>query len=278
MKLNLISVNALPRSGTTMVMKVLSSGENVGLGDQYPYEIRLAAYFATVLRFIKNDSLEYNSWQFEDEIKINKLAAFPYDGFEDVKKWKVEAMYEEFALACRRSLIRYINKNMGGVLFWAEKFPGEHQEHFENIFNNVYFLSIIRNPISVAVSRFIMAEYDPDFFHTRAPIEVIFSNTLNESYNLYQSHYFENNNNPKIKKILIRYESFFDNPDALKKIIKKHIPQIAMPACEKNFSDLQVSHSSKRFETNPVDLKKTIINGLGKKQLHLLDYLGYGIR
>ena len=78
MPLSVVYVNGLPRSGTTLLMRMLGAFDNVAFVDAYPYEHRVASYLATAFGVLTSLRGEDDPWRFERDADRGLLSAFPF--------------------------------------------------------------------------------------------------------------------------------------------------------------------------------------------------------
>ena len=156
--LQILYVNGLPRSGTTLLMGLLQCFDQIVVPGGYPYEARVASYLAAIGRTIQSRSDD--PWQFEKDNMICKLSGFPGYNIQIVEEWYADQLLAGLRTFLRLSLSRLAAKlavaNGSPVqeyLFWAEKFPAIHEEQIRKIFGGFRMITIIRNPVDVAVSR-----------------------------------------------------------------------------------------------------------------------------
>ena len=257
------------------MMEVLGTARNALFPRIYPYEMRIGAYLSTLLRHISEDcSKEEDPWAFEQEIEGGKLSKFPYDGFEDARRWRREVLFERIAKAASEAISDYPDDLPGKKDFWIEKFPHLHQEFFEIIFDKIYFINLIRDPIDIAISRYLMSINHDDFRRTTKDLILFFDDSITEIADLFD---FASSNpeSSRIHKILVRYEDLIRDLPKVVARIGLEINGLEMSVPTQNFNELAKVHSSKSYDSQHDNCRLRIIENITSDQKAVMNKLGY---
>ncbi|MGE5090524.1 MAG: sulfotransferase family protein [Candidatus Levyibacteriota bacterium] len=171
-----ILVNALPRSGTTWFVSLLSEHPGMLAYPQYPFEVRHSVYAMSLLRTLTNP---YSDPAERRELRLlvdrNLVGGSPYyTGFlQDLVPWYATTYGEEVMAFVRGSVEAFYRhvRTRGGwgkrrARHFVEKFPGRLPAlAMRWIFPAVREIYLVRNPFDVMASifRFNQRRGYPDF-------------------------------------------------------------------------------------------------------------------
>lgn len=171
-----ILINALPRSGTTWLASLLAQHPEIVSYPRYPYEVRQAIYWMSVLRTLTNpynNPLERREMRFLVEPAVTRGTPY-YTGFlEDLVPWFATEYAEGLAEFARGTIEKFyagIEVQAGPAKNHArrfvEKFPGRVPPlTLRWVFSPVSEIYLIRHPVDVfgSIFRFNRKRGYPDF-------------------------------------------------------------------------------------------------------------------
>ena len=261
MKVTPLYLNALGRSGTTLLMRVMGAFDNVAFVDTFPYEVRIASFLACAYKVLTGESGNEDPWAFERDADNNLLSAFPYLGDEVARRWYLDEHKPLIRSALKASLealaIKLVRRKgyLGEDVWWVEKFPHNHEAEIANIFGPFDLLTIIRNPMEVARSQLRL---DLDGNHPLWKRQTSFADigdTVNlivkKTNGLLTAAESFGRRNKSSRSIIVRYEEFENNSTYLVNALLKAFPfrqsQERLASLAEDLEILAKKHRSESF-------------------------------
>lgn len=155
-----LMLTAIGRSGTTLVMQILSEHRQVLTSNFYPYEVKQSAYWMHLLKVL-NDPADFDNSSHPDKFEsdLGLIGHNPYSHQEYVRQFKApESFRDYYDNRLPRSLIDFSVKRTDefyelmaasekkhSAVYFAEKFL---PTHLQSIFNDVY-----RSPREIILTR-----------------------------------------------------------------------------------------------------------------------------
>lgn len=289
MGLSILYVNGAPRSGTTLLMGLLGSFKNVAYVQKYPYEHRFAAYLASTYALLTSTKPGPSPWQFEAELPNQRLTPFPFQGDDLSKAWYSGAFRDHMKAGLRASLEALAMGEsakrgyQGQSFWWAEKFPGRHESALVEIFQSFHLLSVVRNPLDIALSRIRLAsKKDGIWIHEGGPINLAetVDHEIHKVHDVAMAHQDVARRQSQ-PHLLLRYENAVDDKAwALDQIATTFEFEIDPPMAAKikaRSEEERVYHSSMPMELSRADEKlrqdiEAAVSSSGKEMLKRLGY------
>jgi len=288
--LSIVYVNGAPRSGTNLLMGLLGSFKNVSYVQQYPYEHRFAAYLASTYSVLTSTTPDPSPWQFEAELPNKRLTPFPFQGDDVSKAWHSGSFRNHMKAGLRASLEELAARNStargyrGDSFWWAEKFPGRHEAALMEIFQSFHLLSVVRNPLDIALSRIRLAsKKDGIWIHEGGPINMAetVNHEIRKVHDIAMAHQDVARRRSE-PHLLLRYENAVDDKAwALDQIATAFEFEIDPPMAAKikaRSDEERVYHSSVPMELSSADenLRQELEAAVSNAGRDMLKRLGYG--
>lgn len=284
--MSILYVNGLARSGTTALMSLLSCGKNVALPGSYPYELRIASYLSSVYHVLKDRAEKEEPWIFEDRL-LDKLAVpFPFYHEELLGEWHQSSfrplLRQAFASSLESLAWRLLGESgcKSDKIWWLEKFPSVHEEDIIDLFGCFNMLVLLRNPVDVAVSRFIANQHgipsDMWFLSDNNSVLSIFENALAASIDLLSA------DGEVLQRggssMIVRYEDLISQPlyqiQAIARKFGITCDDLDIDMAIKHSSDLKKIHTSS-ISSDYATVKRSLLDSLGDNHLLSLSKIGY---
>lgn len=201
-----VLIRAFGRTGTTLLMQLLGTSNNIFVPNEYPFESRYLSYFTRMVRLMDE---RYSDKSYKDgdvlDLSQNVLGNCPYDfpsivNSEDLKKRMLLGIWNQFSFSVNE-------KNNNDFLYYAEKVSLDLAPFINSNLPSVKNIYLVRDPrgelasiISFNKKRnfngFGWLEGDDEFSFAERMIESrkVYFNTLSEF----------NDNNKNI--IVLRFE------------------------------------------------------------------------
>ncbi len=268
-----ILVDGLPRSGTTILMSYLLNHPDIVGKREYPYEFRLATYWAHLFMIMTktNNSQPANlNWQGTQD--NNAIGAPTYFNFKepDLSEWFGKSFAEKAASFCINAIednYRILKEREGkpASRYFCEKFPGNKHKYFCELFSKVISILIVRDirDVFCSVSSFNKKRgysgFDVEKFKSEADYLINLGRAQKEKLMMRM------NNSRNIEYHIVKYEDFVRNPVRIIQRIYKDIGfgEVEISSCIERQNDHVTSKEDLGIERwrhdMPIELQRVAL-------------------
>ncbi len=230
-KYPIIFIVGAQRSGTTVLMQLITQLFNVSYPNNFIARYWDAPYIGAMLYKNLSDNLDNNTLDFNSDLGYTIGLQGPHEFGYFWKKWFPwksweEPQYEKIDYSLlQKELAAWQNVNDNALIFKNLTILDSNIEILSKIFPNAFFVNVERDPIfncqSTYQSRVKLFGNDKEWFGVKPPEYTTIKKLSIAEQIVYQIFYTRQNINKQLQKIennrfvTISYESFTENPNKI---------------------------------------------------------------
>jgi len=279
-----IMVRTFGRTGSTLLMQILGTSDQILFEKEYPFEHRYLTYVYNMARMVGDPPKPNDDWNNDTlfQSRSKSIGSLPYGVTNLLDKEKLASytfvsLWEQFS----RSMLEVAGAKFGEQYFYAEKVPGECAD-WANEYLKARNIFLLRDPRDemVSIMSFNQKRGFRSFGWTETDTDVTYAQKMCSNRRFFMQHMY--NAKDSKRRINVRYEDLISKgQEEVERLSDWAGVQMSFEAAMSN-SEIQSRHMTSKDSASSVErwrselseeVQKIFSHELGEE----LNNLGYAV-